>query len=155
MQITQERLDDLTADLNGDLHAVNFIVGLFTSLHLYDDLIDQDKQLTHQEIHEVFEFLLVGIHFNPFFNAYKTTFLPLIQNCIINWKTANAIEKEGANYISHGIRSSYADLLGMAIMLKHNDSQKASEIMHRYRMKWQFETEKNYLYALTQENRHD
>ncbi len=32
MQITQERLDNLTADLNGDLHAVKFIT-VITARH--------------------------------------------------------------------------------------------------------------------------
>jgi hypothetical protein len=59
---------------------------------IWDDLIDQDKEVTNNDINQVFIALLSTLPRNRFYVEHFDELQPLIEMAIIDWLTANALE---------------------------------------------------------------
>lgn len=96
-----------------------FICLLFQILHVYDDLIDNDVDLSPDEIHKAFWIALVELPNDPFFLQYRATLGPVLINSIINWKVANQMESLTGVPRHLGIawilRGSYLDMFSIAL----------------------------------------
>ncbi len=89
LQITEDKLYHF---LMGHANAIAFINSLVYVFHLWDDLIDKDKERSPQDISLAFETCILGFNVNPFFRTYINELLPLITSCIMKWKDANVME---------------------------------------------------------------
>lgn len=77
----------------GDEWAVRFCVDFVYICHLWDDLIDKDKDRTDQEINDAFRIALVDIPTNPFFAKHRQALCPIVLNIILRWQDANVLER--------------------------------------------------------------
>lgn len=96
---------------NHDALRVMEIIGTWT--HLYDDLIDADKEIDPEFIHKVMWEIMVELSSNKFYTTYAHMLSPVIATGILNWRGANDMEKSGSKeelYISHATRYSINDL---------------------------------------------
>jgi hypothetical protein len=92
--------------------AVSFLVGFWDAIQLFDDVADQDKEITREELDKVLWFTLVDMHCNEFFIQKSSVLLPHVSNQILKWQASNTVEKEGkADQKSFGWRAGYYDLV--------------------------------------------
>lgn len=106
--------------LKGDAEAVQFVVLVFRAAHVWDDLIDKDKTVTDDEIHSVFWDLLVSLPASRFYQANLTLLNSTLVNAIVNWHTANKLEREGDDKdksIAFILRSAYIDVLSASALI--------------------------------------
>ena len=89
---------------------------------VWDDLIDKDTPPGDRAINNAFWALCVEIPKNPFYRAYMDDLIPVTATGIVNWLTANRLERENADNhraieIAHVIRYSIADVAMLAAVL--------------------------------------
>lgn len=106
----------------GNQAAADFLTQVVQALHLWDDLIDQDKVIDTQIIHEVFINLLTVLPHNPFFKNQAPNLTPVLLMAIQNWRLANQVECSDASHsteleVAFVLRSSYVDLVTMTATL--------------------------------------
>lgn len=134
--------------------AVNFFLSFRDALHLWDDLIDKDKDLSDEDINRGFWNALVAIPANPFYRKHAETLSAITSNAIANWMTANQYEKTGdlkklqAAYI---IRSDYANVLIYCAQLVGGAAW-AHEVTPVIRNAWTEEDFEQYLVNLRREH---
>ena len=106
--------------LLGNIEAVQFVVRVFRALHVWDDLIDKDKELTDDEIHSVFWDLLIVLPADSFYIRNQALLGSTLMNAVINWHIANKLEREGDEKdksIAFILRGAYIDLLSTAAFI--------------------------------------
>lgn len=114
---TQEMLLTL---LCGNLDAVHMMQALSRCSHIYDDLIDGDKPVPTDAVHELVWRLLVELPVNPFYRQHQDAIRPVLITAILNWQAANDIERDGSEeelHISHALRYALADVLLIAMTI--------------------------------------
>lgn len=131
---------------DGDQSAVEFIIALSSIAELWDDLIDKDKELTPEEINQVFWNALVTLPCNEFFNTHKAFLMPLILQGINAWHDSVELEAGPENDRAYALtlRLLTLQLAPMIVFLKKGfaESRKVSVDMWRYftahddAMKW-------------------
>lgn len=78
--------------MKGNQDAVRLILDLKQALHVWDDLIDQDRYIQRDDINACFRKLLVEIPENPFFRSHSHRLTPVISAGISAWHASNAME---------------------------------------------------------------
>lgn len=89
-------------------------------LHVWDDLIDQDKAITKEAINHAFRVALVEIPGNAFYRQNYDQLHPLMDSFILSWMTATTFESDGdmeALRLAYVIRSDYMALFLRSIQL--------------------------------------
>lgn len=76
----------------GEQTAVAYCLDLAYISHLWDDLIDKDKQRTDEEINNAFMAALFTIPTNPFFRKYESELRPLMASVVQQWEVSNVLE---------------------------------------------------------------
>lgn len=131
----------------GNADAVRMMGILAVWSHVYDDLIDKDKPVADEHIHEVMWSLLIELPMNPFYRAYQESFRPLIASGIMNWHAANQMEHSGSKeqlYLAHSIRYSICDIAYLA-MIFCGGRDHAVANASRCRLLMQYDTLDHYL----------
>lgn len=77
----------------GNEDAVGLIDMLAGASQTWDDLIDKDKPVSDESINGMMLDLLVNLPRNPFWRAFRDELQPIIEQCIIDWMSANTLEK--------------------------------------------------------------
>lgn len=106
--------------LLGDAEAIQFVVRVFRALHVWDDLIDKDKNLTDDEVNSVFWDLLVVLPVDPFYVRNIALLNSTLVNAIVNWHIANKLEREGDEKdksVAFILRGAYIDILSASAFL--------------------------------------
>lgn len=85
--------DRLMEWLRGDESAIRFIEDVAYVTQVWDDLIDGDKPVTPEQINGAFERLFISVPRSSFYRAYFAEVQPLIEQMIVDWHTANALER--------------------------------------------------------------
>ena len=86
--------------------------------HIWDDLIDKDKEVTDDAINKAFTIALVYLPANPFYQRIQPQILPMWLSVISAYQTANAFEKAGEAHgieIAHGLRYATGHIVAYAI----------------------------------------
>jgi hypothetical protein len=93
--------------LQGNLAAVSLCMDVIAVFHLWDDLIDQDKEIRAEEINGAFWACFVRIPRNPFYQSHQQEIVPLIENIILAWHSANVLERgtDHEKHVAYGLRS--------------------------------------------------
>ena len=94
-------VESLTHCLRGNKDAVRFCIDVTFIAHVWDDLIDKDKERTNEEISNAFKTALIDIPSNPFYLAYINDLRPLMMNTILQWQDANKLEASGNSHDKH------------------------------------------------------
>lgn len=101
-----------TIYFKGDEAAVNFIVDLFASWHIWDDLIDKDKPVSDEDVNLSFINAYIKLPRNYFYQANFKTLNPLMENAILSWMAANQLEKNKENLeLSYALRNNYLSII--------------------------------------------
>lgn len=104
----------------GDADAVDFIVSFAAVCEVWDDLIDKDKPIEDDDIHNAFWILLTELPLNPFFDRFKTNLIPLLISGINAWMDANELEGNGSgndHVFSYVLRDWYMEFVSFVIYL--------------------------------------
>lgn len=105
--------------MKGDEEAITFVMEVSRIVHVWDDLIDKDRELTPLDINEAFWSLFFTLPNNRFYMRHFNSLNPMLLVAEINWRTANSLEETGSNKdleIAYIIRSSYVDVIIMSAM---------------------------------------
>ena len=75
--------------------------------HLWDDLVDKDKEATEDDINNAFLICLVYLPANPFYRSIQEQILPMWLTVVSAYQTANKFERDKDVHgieIAHGLR---------------------------------------------------
>lgn len=89
-----DEMEAIRYALKGDEDAVSLCGELFAVTQVWDDLIDGDSDVTHEEVNKAFYACLVEIPGNAFFQAHIKTLQPILASFIIDWLDANRLERQ-------------------------------------------------------------
>lgn len=87
----------LSVALKGSRSAIDYIMELYKIAHIWDDIIDKDKPITDNDVHNAFISALITLPYNEFYRQNIDYLLPLQHNAILQWIDANALEKMDIN----------------------------------------------------------
>ena len=77
----------------GNEYAVECALVLMNACELWDDLIDQDKEISTGQVHTAFTGIFVELTVNPFWQKSRLFLEPLIIQAINAWLDANELER--------------------------------------------------------------
>ena len=92
---TADDADFINYCLKGNAAATALLAEWHEVLHLWDDLIDGDVQITPAAVNAAFTKALVSIPANPFFQQNSGVLLPLLSAGITAWHVSNVMECSG------------------------------------------------------------
>lgn len=130
----------------GNADAVSMMGAIAVWSHVYDDLIDKDKPVSDNHIHQAMWTFLAELPENPFFRAHQDTFRPVLMAGVMNWHAANQMEKSGCLEqlrLAHAIRYSICDIAYLA-MIFAGGLDHAVANASRCRLLMQYDTWNNY-----------
>ena len=138
----------------GNQDAVRFLEDITSVLHLWDDLIDRDNELTDSHINKTMWAALVTLPRNPFYSQNFLALNTVLVTAIINWQIATDMERkpnsDNDEVIAFIIRSSYIDLMTLVAVLC-GGADHATTIMREVREFWHDEKLSGYRENLVQE----
>lgn len=152
---TYEDFTDLVAQIvKGDTDAINFYHDIHNALHFWDDLIDKDKPIDDDTVHNVMDALIFRLPTNKFYAKNEHFLRPVLVSSIYNWMAATKMERNPKSdndlFIAFITRSAYVDLLSIGAMLFHKRDI-AVNMICEIRRYWHSEGFANYIQNLIQE----
>lgn len=105
-------IEQLRACFQNNEQAVQLLLLIREISHTWDDLIDQDKPVTPQQIHRAFWISLVGLKTNPFYQHYESMLLPVFETGIFNYIASIELEKTAGHprQLAHTARYQAGDV---------------------------------------------
>ena len=91
----------------GNQDALNTFRMFVDLSHLWDDLVDKDKEATEDDINNAFLICLVYLPANPFYRSIQEQILPMWLTVVSAYQTANKFERDKDVHgieIAHGLR---------------------------------------------------
>lgn len=79
--------------LKGHREAIALVLMVHDIVEIWDDLIDQDKPISPDDINRVFRTALIELPRNRFYQDHFAELNTLIESAIFDWHTANQFEK--------------------------------------------------------------
>ena len=101
LQYQKDLVQMLKYCLMDNQDAVRFCIDVTFIAHVWDDLVDKDKERTNEEISNAFKAALIDIPSNPFYLAHINDLRPLMMNAILQWQDANKLEVNGDDHDKH------------------------------------------------------
>lgn len=102
----------------GNQDALN-VFRMFVDLsHLWDDLVDKDKEATEDEINNAFLICLVYLPANPFYRSIQEQVLPMWLTVVSAYQTANKFERDKDAHgieIAHGLRYAAGNIVAYMV----------------------------------------
>ena len=105
---------------NGNADALALFEAFVEVAHLWDDLIDKDKEVTGDQINRVFTLCLTVIPYNPVFRMHQDSLKPLIINGIAGYLLANKYEEKKDEHgieLAHTMRYAVSGIFMYLIVL--------------------------------------
>jgi len=99
--------------------------------HVWDDLVDKDKELTEDQVNNAFLIALCYLPANPFYQQIQYAILPMWLTVVSAYQTANKFEKdkdERGLEIGHMLRYAAGNIVAYAVHVCVGP-EKAKEIM--------------------------
>ncbi|HWI68294.1 MAG TPA: hypothetical protein VNS88_07930 [Nitrospiraceae bacterium] len=84
----------LTDAVKGNKAAEALLRDGWGAMAVWDDLIDQDRVPTPEEINLAMWRLIATIPANPFYREHFADLFPLIKNAALTWMASNEVEEE-------------------------------------------------------------
>lgn len=78
----------------GNQDALNMYRMLVDLAHIWDDLVDKDKEVTEADINNAFLICLVYLPYNSFYQLIQRDVLPMWITVVSSYQTANKFERE-------------------------------------------------------------
>ena len=86
--------------------------------HLWDDLVDKDKEATEDDINNAFLICLVYLPANPFYRSIQEQILPMWLVVVSAYQTANKFERDKDSHgieIAHGLRYAAGNIVAYMV----------------------------------------
>lgn len=103
----------------GDDHDALNVFHMFVDLaHLWDDLVDKDKDVSEDAINNAFLICLVYLPANPFYRKIQEAVLPMWLTVVSAYQTANKFERDKDPHgieIAHGLRYAAGNIMAYAV----------------------------------------
>lgn len=102
----------------GNQDALNMYRLLVNLGHIWDDLVDKDKDVCEDKINHAFLTALVYLPANPFYRRIQDAILPMWVVVVSAYETANRFEREKDPHgieIAHGLRYAIGNIVAYAI----------------------------------------
>jgi len=94
---------------------------LFADLaHIWDDIVDKDKDVNEEDINYAFLIALVYLPSNPFYKSIQTQIMPMWISVVHAFQTANFFEKNKDEHgieIAHNLRYTAGNIISYAMHL--------------------------------------
>lgn len=118
----------------GNASAIEFADMLISATHVWDDLIDKDKEVDPEAINKAFMVGFVGLWRNTFFATHCAELVPLLEQAINDWMDANELEKDKNLPAAYTLRCSFATpIIRCAYLIGGHDwGRQVSIAMRRY-----------------------
>jgi hypothetical protein len=102
----------------GNQDALNAYRMFVDLAHLWDDLVDKDKEATEDEINNAFLICLVYLPANPFYRSIQEQVLPMWLTVVSAYQTANKFERDKDPHgieIAHGLRYAAGNIVAYMV----------------------------------------
>lgn len=145
--------DLLTRWLKNDTSAIDYVEMMCNIAHVWDDLIDKDKDLSDEDISKAFFDALIRLPRNAFYRKHFDHLNSVLMNALSNWQVATRLERTGGAYetsIAFVLRSSYVDLVTQTALLVGGQKW-ACDVGEEVRRLTHGETYEGYLESLAKE----
>jgi hypothetical protein len=105
-------IEFLTFAMRGDMDAVGLVMSVVKIADVWDNLIDEDKAVSKEDINQAFWLACVDIPRNPAYRKYQLDITTVFSMGIMNWHVANRLQDgdDHAKQIAHVTRYSIADV---------------------------------------------
>lgn len=116
---------------NGNQDALNMYRMFVDLSHLWDDLLDKDKEASEADINNAFLICLVYLPNNPFYQLIQREIMPMWLTVVSAYMTANKFEKDKDEHgieIAHNLRYAAGHIVSYAVLVC-NGQEKAQEIL--------------------------
>lgn len=80
--------------LLGNEAAIAFVLAVHDVVETWDDLYDQDKEVSKDQLNQAFYTAMVTIPRNAFYQAHFAMLSPIIEAAIFEWWASNEFEKQ-------------------------------------------------------------
>jgi len=115
----------------GNQDALNMYKAFINLAHVWDDLIDKDKEVTNEQVNTAFLTCLVYLPANPFYRSIQDQILPMWITVVSAYETANFFEKNKDEHgveIAHTLRYAAGNIIAYAVHVCVG-SEKAKDIL--------------------------
>ncbi len=115
----------------GNQDALNMYRMFVDLSHLWDDLVDKDKDISEDQINNAFLICLVYLPANPFYQTIQQQVLPMWLTVVSAFQTANHFEREKDPHgieIAHSLRYAAGNIMAYAVHVCVG-AEKAKEIL--------------------------
>jgi hypothetical protein len=102
----------------GNQDAMNVYHMFVDLLHVWDDLVDKDKDVSESELNNTFLIALVYLPANPFYRSIQDQILPMWLTVVSSYEAANRFEREKDPHgveIAHTLRYSAGNIIAYVI----------------------------------------
>jgi hypothetical protein len=126
-QVTIERLKWF----GGNKDALDMLNMFVFIAHMWDDLVDKDKEVTEDQINKAFSMCLIYLPMNNFYRQIQYQIIPMWITVVSGFETANHFEREKDEHgieISHSLRYAMGNILAYSIFVCVG-SEKAKEYL--------------------------
>jgi hypothetical protein len=103
----------------GNDSAIQFCNDIVYIAHLWDDLIDCDKERSPHDINMAFTAALGTVQLNPFYQDNIKSLAPLMMAATLKWQAANVLEhgSDDQKFAAFMIRGAFVDIILFCLYL--------------------------------------
>jgi hypothetical protein len=115
----------------GNQDALNMYRMFVDLAHLWDDLVDGDKETTEDDINNAFLICLIYLPANPFYRSIQEQVWPMWLTVVSAYQTANKFERDKDPHgleIAHGLRYAAGNIMAYAVHVCVG-AEKAKEVL--------------------------
>lgn len=119
------------AFFGGNVDAFNMYRMFIDLSHVWDDMVDKDKELTEDRINNAFLICLVYLPMNPFYQQIQRDIMPMWISVVSAFQTGNKFERDKDEHgieIAHNLRYAAGHILAYAVHVCVGP-EKAKEIL--------------------------
>jgi hypothetical protein len=102
----------------GNQDALNMWEAFAFLAHVWDDLVDKDKEVSEADINNAFLTCLVYLPANPFYQSIQSAILPMWLTVVSAYQTANYFQRakdEHGVEIAHTLRYAAGNIMAYAV----------------------------------------
>lgn len=102
----------------GNVDALNMYKMFIDLSHVWDDMVDKDKELSEDKVNNAFLVCLVYLPSNPFYQRIQRDIMPMWISVVSAFQTGNKFERDKDEHgieIAHNLRYAAGHILAYAV----------------------------------------
>lgn len=77
--------------------AISWLLDLWFCFQIFDDIVDEDKEISRTDKDSLIVTSLVNMHRNPWFDEHRFELWPIVANAVYQWKASDTLERTGVS----------------------------------------------------------